>query len=632
MTFLFEQGKSGKYQWSVLYDKCKGENMCRLSVIKGPLSQDNKLLNLIGELQKSGATLAPEFFVRDDVAIILNRFDITSSKFEHGAFPLENQDYVFAFNGEIYSYKDKLFNESNAPTDAHFAFEHINRDGHDAFFKNADYEGTFVLYQKKDKQVFVYTDPFNSKGCFYGQAGGSFIAAQELSIIDSAYKHLKQPDQAYVSALHRGYKLQISDNIAIADKMGNKIQSFWSGAANTSKKQSVSLLLNAIKESVRRRIPPQGEFGVLCSGGVDSSLILKCTVDALLESGESLDRLKIFTMSSQRNDLEAESDDLKNARLLVDELNRTYYSSLKLDIIDHAPALNEFLFNEGVFGENPFLITPNPVQTQVRHTVMMATTLAQIGVKHPDMRVILTGDFADEIFAGYNSMHTGDLNELVQRINKKIDHLQVNDAARVTLSSLHGCKYLMEHMQKTDASITPRPMEIRTPFISPLIAKAINQIPAKLLVGGTAEKLHSKYILRLAAEQVGLPASIAWRKKIPFNEGGTGIKNGEMDVTEETLSKEFLTRTATDMDVYMDTLNESLMQKIGSRQEDTQGQSFYFEEAVYKQASKAGLRRIVGLYSRENNTMPDSNYSTSGELSQIYKYRPGGWNPYDLGL
>lgn len=599
--------------------------MCRITAIKGSILSDPRINALVDELQEYGGSVKQEVYAENDFRLFLNRFDVTTSQLKSGEFPLQNKAYVFAYNGEVYSFREAVFNVSEAISDAHFAFDLINEYGHEVFFREADFEGTFMIYEKKKKILFVYVDQLNTKGCFFAMTESNIFITQELAVLHSLLEYSKAKKDASIHALKRGHCLAIAYNNAWSThEYKPDFKSIWGGEAKEQKtlEERTSTLYQSLSKAVADRIPKEGLFGVLCGGGIDSSLILKITVD-ILRRKEQLDRLRIFTLGTPNNPLTGEDNDWVNATILVGNLGPDV-EQLHIPVFPYEE-WDKYLMDQEVLSGRPRLIPPNPVQTQVRHTIIMSAVLAQVAMKFPKINVVLTGDFADEIFGGYHSMHTGCLERLKSNIQEKLDDLHLNDAARVTLASLRGCKYLVKnwllghlkssHYQKFNAS--QHPVEVRTPFASPLLAQALKPFTGNNLVGRKGNKVHSKYILRLVAEQAGLPAEIAWRKKIPFNEGGTGIRNTEPDLKEEITAKSFIN----DHKDLVGKTNITFLKRLGISEYAQAGNKLAYGYALYCASMQAGLEQLMkGNTFRE--VMPDSNYASSGNLETTYLNLP----------
>jgi len=595
--------------------------MCRITAIKGPLHADLRLIAMIDELQENGGTIKQEVFSGNDFVLALNRFDVTTSRFKSGAFPLEDKRYVLGYNGEVYSFRNETFNKSGEISDAHFALRLIWDHGHEVFFREADFEGTFMLYDKVEKSLFVYVDQLNTKGCFFASINGNTFVTQELYILHRLLEYARSQKDEPVYSLKRGERLCISSNHALkVVEYKPDFKDIWSGKEGGAQAKRINKLYTALKKAVSDRIPAAGPFGILCGGGIDSSLILKIAIDVLAKR-KQLDRLKVFTLGTPENPLHGEDNDWDNINYLLNYLGLN--DSGFFQIVYPCTEWNKYLLAKEILSDSPRLITPNPVQTQVRHTMAMSVVLAQIAMTAPEIKIVITGDFADEIFAGYNSMHSGCLEELKSRVQEKLDDLHLNDAARVTLASLRGCKYIIKNwidgQLKTSfnpkQNISQHPVEVRTPFASPIVASILKEFPGSDLVGVELKKVQSKYILRRVAEKAGLPPAIAWRKKIPFNEGGTGIRNAEPYRLEEILAATYLKENRE----LIESTDVSFLSKLGIRDQHMIGKKNDYEYALYMSSMQTGLKQLLqGNTFRE--IMPDSNYSSTGNLDVMYKF------------
>jgi asparagine synthase (glutamine-hydrolysing) len=126
-----------------------------------------------------------------------------------------------------------------------------------------------------------------------------------------------------------------------------------------------------------------------------------------------------------------------------------------------------------------------------------ATTLARRHVK-----AVLTGEGADELFAGYAYHHAyaGDPAALAGEITR-------------SLGTMHNI-----NLQRVDRITMAQGLEARTPFLDRDLIAYAQQIPAALKMKVTAQGTVEKWILRKACEDL-LPPALVWRKKAQFDEG-----------------------------------------------------------------------------------------------------------------
>lgn len=556
--------------------------MCRVAAFIG--FEDAELTrakDLVETYHSFGTTRPLESWdsIDSNFSICLSRYDVTSTKRKtKDNVPFNSKNYVLAFNGEIFSYQQEKFMESSSPDDFHFGSNLIEKFGPLDFFKNADFQGTFLVFNKKEDTLFVFTDHFNTAGCFYAQLDKKIIISQEYTVV---YKLMceffpENFENIPIQIVKNGYYLEINNSSQITVNLYRDIcNELWTG--NNRKfqlKQEIEILDKSLETSIISRIPREGTVGVLCGGGVDSSLIL-AKIYYHLRQKNQLYRLKVYTLGADSlKDVTSESaNDLLSTKILLKHLDLPEHAYLR--IINPPTHWYDELLDFEVFDGNPRLITPNPSRTQVRHTVQLSCILATIATTHADdnVKVLLSGDFADEIFAGYDSMFSNisSYEELKNNIHKKVKELPLNDAARVTLSCYYGTlrlirKFYLEPNFKSIPSLsayrniishrklnqeslrqlahetnvstlnhlteTYHPIEIRTPYLSYEFLKCLIKFSSKYIIGKFDGKVYTKFVLRKLALKSNLPKEIALRPKIPFNEGGTGIKNSQRDYKE----------------------------------------------------------------------------------------------------
>jgi len=234
---------------------------------------------------------------------------------------------------------------------------------------------------------------------------------------------------------------------------------------------------------------------------VDSSLILTNVIRELRNRGE-LSRLKIFTLGDN-SPTENERNDLMNVIALLEHLN---IDREQLFVINPKSIRRwkEYLYKTKVFSDDPRIITPNPnLHSQVRHTVMMSALLAYIVKTHPKIKVVLTGDAADEIFAGYDSMSfkARNANEIRNNIVQKLIDLPLNDAARVSLACYNGTSELLENFDGNNV----HPIEVRSPFTSHLLLQSLVDAHPEYAINTLDGNVVTKYLLRYVAIRSGVP-------------------------------------------------------------------------------------------------------------------------------
>ena len=169
--------------------------------------------------------------------------------------------------------------------------------------------------------------------------------------------------------------------------------------------------------------------------------------------------------------------------------------------------------------ENTIRILKNFNDIEIRNNVVMY--LAIKWAKENDQKSIITGDGADELFAGYNFL-----------VNKPENELEV-EIKRV-------CSIMHFPTQKIGKALG---IGIESPFLNQKIIELANQIPSNLKIKEEDGKRYGKWILRKTFEK-HIPLQIAWRLKSPMQEGAgtSGLTNlFESIISEETYVEKKLT-------------------------------------------------------------------------------------------
>lgn len=169
--------------------------------------------------------------------------------------------------------------------------------------------------------------------------------------------------------------------------------------------------------------------------------------------------------------------------------------------------------------EGTIKILKNFNDIEIRNNVVMY--LAIKWAKENNQKSIITGDGADELFAGYNFL-----------VNKPEKELEA-EIKRV-------CSVMHFPTQKIGKALG---IKIESPFLNQKVIELANQIPSNLKIKVEGGKRYGKWILRKTFEK-HIPVQIAWRRKSPMQEGAgtSGLTNlFESIINEETYVERKLT-------------------------------------------------------------------------------------------
>lgn len=237
-----------------------------------------------------------------------------------------------------------------------------------------------------------------------------------------------------------------------------------------------------LTDSVRRHLMADVEVGVFLSGGLDSSLV---TAVAAAEYARAGKRLKTFAVGT------ADSPDLLAAGEVAGFLGTEHHEAV-FSAGDAIAALDEVVASVESF------------DASLIRSAVPNWFLSALAARH--VKTVLTGEGADELFAGYGYYHRDHADP--DALDRELER---------TLSQLHGL-----NLQRCDRVTMAHGLEARVPFLdSDVIAHAMSLPPElKALEPGGTEKGHLR-----RAFAGWLPASLLWRRKVQF---GTG--SGARDV------------------------------------------------------------------------------------------------------
>lgn len=208
---------------------------------------------------------------------------------------------------------------------------------------------------------------------------------------------------------------------------------------------------------------------IALSGGLDSSIIASCLVDK---------KIKAFAMVAK----EFSSTDLVYAQIVAKLYNLKLYVK--------TPTTAELL--DAVEQTIKILKVFNPIE--IRNSIVIYLTIKN--AKDEGCKSLLTGDGADELFAGYKFFQRLSGMELQKDLERiwKIMHFP-----SIEISKSLG-------------------MELQTPFLDKKILEFAKSIPADLKVHEENGKKYGKWILRKSFENV-LPPTVVWREKAAMQDG-----------------------------------------------------------------------------------------------------------------
>ena len=440
---------------------------------------------------------------------------------ESGRQPLFAPDkkQVLAVNGEIYNHQNirarfadtyqfqtgsdcevilSLYREMRADTD----FATLIYQGEDAvhsricqMLEQLNGIFAFALYDVERDEFLIARDPIGVIPLYIGyDKDGKVMVASELKALEGQCDHYEPflPGHYYYSktpGMKRYYtrdwfeyatmqkKYQIDDNQEAAQQLAE---------AEPQEKAAVAEIHDALEASVKRQLMSDVPYGVLLSGGLDSSVISaiaeKYSTTRVENGGETKaywPRLHSFAVGLKG------APDLAKARLVAEHIG-TVHHEINYTIQEGLDAIRDVIY----------FIETYDVTTVRASTPMylLARVIRSMGIK-----MVLSGEGADEVFGGYLYFHKApDAKAFHEETVRKLGKLYMYDCLRA------------------NKSLAAWGIEGRVPFLDKEfldVAMGMNPV-LKMCPDKTIEKK----VVREAFADL-LPEEVAWRQKEQFSDG-----------------------------------------------------------------------------------------------------------------
>ena len=426
---------------------------------------------------------------------------------ESGGQPLFSTaaKHVLAVNGEIYNHQEirRRFAgdyEFRTKSDCEVILALYHKYGVD-FLEQLNGSFAFVLYDEDRDECLIARDPIGVIPLYIGyDADGTVYVASELKALEGQCERYEPflPGHYYWSkdpGMKCYYKRDWMDYDAVKDN----------GA-------SVSAVHDALEDAVKRQLMSDVPYGVLLSGGLDSSVISAIAEKYSEMRIEDDSRTKAYwpRLHSFAVGLKG-APDLAKAKLVADYIG-TVHHEINYTVQDGLDAIRDVIY---------FIETYDV--TTVRASTPMYL-LARV-IKSMGIKMVLSGEGADEIFGGYLYFHKApDARAFHEETVRKIGKLHLYDCLRA------------------NKSLSAWGVEGRVPFLDKeFIDVAMRTNPsAKMCPGDTIEKR----IVREAFADM-LPEAVVWRQKEQFSDGvGYSWIDTLKAMTESAVSDEQMAHAA----------------------------------------------------------------------------------------
>ncbi len=424
-----------------------------------------------------------------------------------GKQPLFSPDnkHILAVNGEIYNhraireqYKDKYKFQTGSDCEVILAL--YQEKGID-FLEDISGIFAFALYDEEKDEFLIARDPIGVIPLFIGRdKDGKVYCASELKALEGFCDEYEPflPGHYYSSkegVMKRWYKRDWFEYDAVKDNAA-----------------SVKDIHDALESAVKRQLMSDVPYGVLLSGGLDSSVISavakKFAHKRIEEEGKSdawWPRLHSFAVGLKG------APDLAKAKEVAEHIG-TVHHEINYTIQEGLDAIRDVIY---------FIETYDV--TTVRASTPMYL-LARV-IKSMGIKMVLSGEGADEIFGGYLYFHKApNAKEFHEETVRKLGKLHLYDCLRA------------------NKSLSAWGVEGRVPFLDKeFLDVAMRTNPeAKMCPGNEIEK---KIVREAFAEY--LPESVAWRQKEQFSDGvGYSWIDTLKQITSEQVTDEQMAHAA----------------------------------------------------------------------------------------
>jgi len=391
----------------------------------------------------------------------------------------EDKNLVLAANGEIYNHmelREQFKGSYNFQTksDCEVILALYKEKGA-SFLDELNGIFGFALYDVEKDEYLIARDHMGIIPLYMGwDKDGTFYVASELKALEGVCTKIE--------LFPPGHYMHSSDG---------ELKRWWTRDwmeydAVKENETSIIELRQALDAAVKRQLMSDVPYGVLLSGGLDSSItsaLAKKYSDKRIESGDKegawYPRLHSFAIGLDG------SPDLAAAKKVADHLD-TVHHEVNFTIQEGLDAIKDVIYHVETYD-----ITTIRASTPM---FLLARAIKAMGIK-----MVLSGEGADEIFGGYLYFHKAPSAKDFHEENvRKLDKLHMYDCLRA------------------NKSLASWGIEGRVPFLDKeFMDVAMRLNPEDKMING--ERME-KWVLRKAFADM-LPESVAWRQKEQFSDG-----------------------------------------------------------------------------------------------------------------
>lgn len=391
-------------------------------------------------------------FKNKDVFMGHTRLSIVNP--ESGPQPIHYRGWVMVVNGELYNARVRP-----GETDCHMLIKLINKYG-TAALARVDGVFSFVAYHKHTKKVIVARDPIGVMPLYWSN-----------NVISSLLTCIRTGEARQVPPGH------------VAEFTLGETPVFHKWTPDYERAVPTINLRHALENAVSKRLMGNVPWGVLLSGGLDSTIVAALAVQLAREQRPDYPVVHSFCIGLDG------SPDVVAAEKVAKILG-THHTTIKYTVEEGIRAISEVIRAVETYDV-----------TTVRASVpmwLLANAIRKRGIK-----MVLSGEGSDELFAGYlYNLHCPSEKAMEEECKRKLDQLYAYDC------------------QRANKSMGDFGIEARVPFLDQVVVDfAMNQLPTVDKLSGThpnGPKIE-KWWLRDQFKDV-VPAFVLERTKAQFSD------------------------------------------------------------------------------------------------------------------
>jgi len=492
--------------------------MCGICGIFG--LSDKKLIKKMNDKLERRGPDDEGYYIDESVSLGMRRLSIIDLEGGHQPIFNEQGNLCVICNGEIYNYKElrKELEEkghefsTNSDTEV---IVHAYEEYEENCTSHLEGMFAFAIYDSNKNELFLARDRLGIKPLFYTKLDNLVIFASEIKALFQYDRIPRRIDEQTLyekylfgysildSTLFEGIKSLLPGHYLVISKDKFELKRYYNYSIKPkemSEKEAIDKLYRLLEESVKKMLMSDVGFGVLLSGGIDSSII------TAIASKLSDKPVKTFTIGSSGD------KDFEHAKIVSKHLATEHHEITPTPKEWHN-GLAKYVF--ALEDTEPSSIGP--------------LLLAKGTKKH--CKMVLCGQASDELFGGYPKYKEISLQR--QRMLDKWEKFKFvgknNERAARTINYLNnfifalkkengfdsmlyydlGSKLTNNQLAPVDRSSMAFGVEVRVPFLDTKLVNFVCNIPSNLKLKNNVEK----YILRKIASNLHLPKIIQEREK-----------------------------------------------------------------------------------------------------------------------